>query len=1637
MKLKNKVLFSFLCISMMLFLFAFVDVCAEYADKFVEKRAASEIKEEERSSLEYSVAAAVADADCRISQTGSTYTAKTSSAEISDTDLARLISQIEYDGMSIVFDGIEYFGTVTFTKNVSISGALSLTYGNLTVLSERLTVDGAELLLLSGSAVIKNGSVHMASGCVTAEAAPAFVLSYSASSSLFVSGGEVCGKSTEGAIVCTMGSVFISGGSILGEFGCAVKNSGTLVLSGTPEIAGFEFDVRTENPITLSGAGGYFETDIKVLYGAVFEKGSTTQVFRGCNSDSYRYIDMYDAAAESVTLTYFESSEDMDEENFLAVYLPYAAKFYSSGSLYHTEYFLKNEAISAPAAPSVTGYDFGGWYTDQTKETPYIFGTPGNADFSLFAGFSLTAPEFMLNSMSFTYDGTERTLSFDSFSHPLMDFGSFSFEWYKNSEVIMYSSESVPICSVSDSGAYKCKLTFSYNGDFVSVITPEVAVNIEKAVVEKPGIPSCEYTGREIFPSLPSSELYTSDLSPSVNVGSYPVTFTLADFVNYKWSDSETKFTSSFYEITRAENEFLTAVSVKDAFLGDNPAVSAAVKFGEIKILYSEDGGHYSESLPEGIGEYFLKVAVLGTDNYSALESEPIAFRILEELPVGIKLDSPPDKTEYLAFERLDLSGARFSVTYNSGRVETADNASLEIRYRMGDCFHAEDSCAVVYFGGVSVPVTVGIGLAEYDISGIVFDDMFTVYNGRRQSIAVSGEIVGLDGLPLTLKVTGGGIDAGQYTVTLTFETDSLNYRIPSPIARTLTISPYEAAVSFEQLSFVYDGTPKIPVARALGAEGAVLPITVSGAGTDAGIYTAYASVSDPNYRLCDAEAEFEILKADLDFSGIIWSSESFVYDGGLHSVTVSGLPSNVSLVGYTDSTFTEAGEYTATAAIVYDVRNYNVPAPLTHSWRILTADYDFSDCLFLDSEYIFDGCLHYPRMVGNIPVGADGSSPSFSYSRGVTHVFEGRVKITVAFSVSSKNYNTPQSLELYVKINPKPINVLWGELNFVYNAEPHIPTAHSDECEISVAGSATDAGEYTAVATAVNSDYAVNNSEVTFIIARAANFWVNEPSVSRIFEGRTPSPYAAAHSGDVLYAYYTDRELTNRINPPSAPGKYYMLAYVPESLNYNYLAYAPIEFEVMPILPLSLSVEIDKSALVAMRALTDEDISAYLCNNDGSKTYLSVSELSVEYEAGTVLLAKDRRIGFSYGDFNVSYDISVAKASYDMSGAHWTGTSHVYSGEECTAALRGLPEGVYVIEYIKNSAINAGEYELLASLGYDSDNYLEPKAPPCTLKVEKCPIEIPKIPSFTYDGTLKSVSIPEGAVYKTAFTGASDAGSYEVVFTLCDPENYCFAGSASATLEIAKRGITLEVLESGDRSTVVSGSICGSDILGEEYYTEDGYVYVRISNPNYDLTVIPAQQRDGGLMWTVMLLSLLFVLLILGAVIVYRRRAALAALISGAGKGKESSVKKTESSEKSEELPMCEPMAEPPLETLMAVDEEHANSLISDSVAKNLVTDVPISVETEGRKKAIVNIDTISESFLAGDTVDINSLKDKKLVARDAGSVKVLARGVIDKPLTVIANSFSLSAVKMIALTGGSAKRAHTVKRRGAAESE
>ncbi len=109
------------------------------------------------------------------------------------------------------------------------------------------------------------------------------------------------------------------------------------------------------------------------------------------------------------------------------------------------------------------------------------------------------------------------------------------------------------------------------------------------------------------------------------------------------------------------------------------------------------------------------------------------------------------------------------------------------------------------------------------------------------------------------------------------------------------------------------------------------------------------------------------------------------------------------------------------------------------------------------------------------------------------------------------------------------------------------------------------------------------------------------------------------------------------------------------------------------------------------------------------------------------------------------------------------------------------------------------------------------------------------------------------------------------------------------------------------------------------------------------------------------------------------------------------------------------------PSEIRSSVTAQEVDSLISDEVVAALIES---SDKTSDKTKmSIVNIDTLSQHFESGETVTLDEIKKRiKGFNKQTTYIKVLARGTLDKALTVEADSFSPQAVKMIVLTGGTA---------------
>ena len=120
---------------------------------------------------------------------------------------------------------------------------------------------------------------------------------------------------------------------------------------------------------------------------------------------------------------------------------------------------------------------------------------------------------------------------------------------------------------------------------------------------------------------------------------------------------------------------------------------------------------------------------------------------------------------------------------------------------------------------------------------------------------------------------------------------------------------------------------------------------------------------------------------------------------------------------------------------------------------------------------------------------------------------------------------------------------------------------------------------------------------------------------------------------------------------------------------------------------------------------------------------------------------------------------------------------------------------------------------------------------------------------------------------------------------------------------------------------------------------------------------------------------------------------------------------------------PIPEPIPEPvpvPVvipEIVEHIDAVEADELLDDNAAMELA-----DFEEGGcdGKQGIINIGTISSIFEPGALITIAELKALGLINKKVRRIKVLADGVLDKPLTIKAEAYSVQAIKMIELTGG-----------------
>lgn len=118
-------------------------------------------------------------------------------------------------------------------------------------------------------------------------------------------------------------------------------------------------------------------------------------------------------------------------------------------------------------------------------------------------------------------------------------------------------------------------------------------------------------------------------------VGTYRVVVELAGNDNYNSAGAALEFV-----ISQATNAWTEELSITGWTYNEKvSSPTAKAQFGDVTFTYcSEENGTYTNEVPKNAGTYYVKATVAGTENYTGLESDPVAFEIAKAIPTYEKV---------------------------------------------------------------------------------------------------------------------------------------------------------------------------------------------------------------------------------------------------------------------------------------------------------------------------------------------------------------------------------------------------------------------------------------------------------------------------------------------------------------------------------------------------------------------------------------------------------------------------------------------------------------------------------------------------------------------------------------------------------------------------------------------------------------------------------------------------------------------------------------------------------------------------------------------------------------------------------------------------------------------------------------
>ncbi|MFA5562472.1 MAG: hypothetical protein WDA00_07545, partial [Eubacteriales bacterium] len=336
-------------------------------------------------------------------------------------------------------------------------------------------------------------------------------------------------------------------------------------------------------------------------------------------------------------------------------------------------------------------------------------------------------------------------------------------------------------------------------------------------------------------------------------------------------------------------------------------------------------------------------------------------------------------------------------------------------------------------------------------------------------------------------------VNGGIYTVKVILSEGNNYYGTETTATFTIAKASLAGLLSWDyESAFSYDFIEK--TVSVLGLPADVTPVYTANKATAAGEYVAKVSFeyNEDNYEpISLTDLTWTINKASL--AGLIsWDYESaFTYDGTLKTVSVLGLPGDVT-VNYTDNTATGAGSYTAKAAFEYNTSNYEPFTIDDLSWTIEKATFNMSGVAWdYTTPFTYSGSAYTVALTG-LP---EGVSANYTDA---TKTGAGSYTATVTFTYDTDNYNTISFASLLWTINKATAVITVAPETVLYHTgEPLSLEAtlnHTETTLVYDGNGKTDVGIYTVTITAAATDnYTAASATATLVIKKSDETLLSE----------------------------------------------------------------------------------------------------------------------------------------------------------------------------------------------------------------------------------------------------------------------------------------------------------------------------------------------------------------------------------------------------------------------------------------------------------------------------------------------------------------------------------------------------------------